>query len=115
MRHPGIPRPLQTRPSGTVDTLQRNEARVFGAAAFCLLQDDMSRAARRDYVVGAEPSHYSRPDLWEEGSTTNFFGTWSPLPRKPQWLVFIVGCFNPPCFSRWLQAQISLGDACHCL
>lgn len=84
VRHPGVPRPLQTRPSGTVDALQRNEARVFGAAAFCLLQDDMSHAARRDYVVGAEPSHCSRPDLWEEGSKTHFFGTWSPLPRKPQ-------------------------------
>jgi len=33
----------------------------------------MNRAARRDYVVGAEPSHYSRPDLWEEGVNQIFF------------------------------------------
>lgn len=39
----------------------------FGIVAFCLLQENVNHAARRDDVVGAEPSLYSRPDLWEEG------------------------------------------------
>lgn len=84
-KHPSIPIRLQTRVREAVGgcSVIKNVFVELQPSAM----SSMNRAAGRDGSVGAEPLHYLRPDLWEEGINQMIFSH-LVLPTKETTVLF---------------------------